>query len=521
MRLAIIPARGGSKRIPRKNIINFAGRPLIAWSIIKALESEIFDRVIVSTDDQEIAEISKSFGADVPFMRPDELSDDFSGVLDVINHALQWHRSNEFDVDYACCIFPSAPFINTEDLRAGFEKLTSSRDQIVMSVCEYSSPIQRAFSLDESHTISPIWPKKIKERTQDLSPKYYDAGQFYWGEEDFLLNRCKALISDQSIGIILPESRVQDIDNINDLFLAEAKFINLERQKVIPKLTVGTANFSQNYGLINKKDMPQTNDIKGIFEYIDSIGITKIDTAIGYHGAQKILGKFGVDHFDVMTKLPSIPPDCSNIESWVNKQVESSLSELCLEKIEGIYFHDPFQLRNLKVRTKALNALQSLKTDGLIEKIGVSIYSPSILNELTQEIELDIVQAPMNLIDRRIFNSGWMDKLKKLNIDLVARSVFLQGLLLMEPEERPSYFLSWRETLEAYDKWIEKESISRIEACIQFILSFQDLDRIIFGFDNERQIREIAQLIAPSTLTFPEDIVSDDEGLVDPSKWKI
>ena len=179
------------------------------------------------------------------------------------------------------------------------------------------------------------------------------------------------------------------------------------------------------------------------------------------------------------------------------------------------------QFKNSKIRTKVLNALQSLKSDGLIQKIGVSIYSPNVLNELTQEIELDIIQAPLNLIDRRIISTGWMEKLNKLDIDIAARSIFLQGLLLMEPHERPSYFMSWSSIFQAFDTWIEEQSLSRLEACIQFILSFNKVDQIIFGFDSEKQIREVIQSIAPSALTFPEEIVCNDEGLVDPNRWKI
>jgi pseudaminic acid cytidylyltransferase len=521
MKLAIIPARGGSKRISRKNLKSFAGRPLIAWSIIRALESKIFDQVIVSTDDNEIAVISKSYGAGVPFMRPKELSDDYVGVLDVIKHALGWYRENEISVEYVCCIFPTAPFINTHDLKIGFDKLISNQDRIVMSVCEYSSPIQRALNIDPSGVVSPVWPKKIKERTQDLEPTYYDAGQFYWGEENTLFNSCKALISEQSIGIILPNVRVQDIDNIQDLNIAEAKFLNLEKQKIIPKLTIGTANFTQNYGIISTRKGITEEELKKIFNYLDDVGINKIDTAISYGETHKILGKIGIDDYELMTKLPSIPDNLSNIEFWVNEQIESALIELSLERIDGVYFHDSLQLQNSEIRIKACKALQSLKSKGLISKIGVSIYSPSILEELTQEIDLDIVQAPLNIIDRRIIDSGWMEKLKKLDIEVVVRSVFLQGLLLIEPTTRPPYFNRWDEIFQKYDYWVEEKSISRLEACMQFILSFSEINGIIFGVDHLKQLKEISKLLRPSTLDFPKNIKSNDEGLVNPSKWEI
>lgn len=184
--VAIIPARGGSKRIPRKNIKDFFGKPLIAYSIDVALKSKLFDKVIVSTDDDEIAQISKEYGAEVPFMRPKELSDDFTGSGDVIAHAIDYLKRQGFKYDYCCTIYATAPLLQEKYLKEGFEKLKNSNAVLTFSCISMPFPIQRTFKINEDGRCEMFWPENFTKRSQDLEEAFQDAGQFYW--EDLIKN---------------------------------------------------------------------------------------------------------------------------------------------------------------------------------------------------------------------------------------------------------------------------------------------------------------------------------------------
>lgn len=227
--IAIIPARGGSKRIPRKNIRHFFGKPIIAYSIEMAIQSQLFDEVMVSTDDPEIAEIAKIFGAKVPFFRSDKNSNDYSGTFDVIEEVLMDYEKINKIPQYICCIYPCAPFIKSEQLKSSFEKLISGNFETVFPIVRYSTPIQRALQI-ENNLVSMIDPQNILTRTQDLTPSFFDAGMFYWCERNALL-RNKKIISTKSSFIEIPEIESQDIDNENDWEIAELKYELLQKLK--------------------------------------------------------------------------------------------------------------------------------------------------------------------------------------------------------------------------------------------------------------------------------------------------
>jgi pseudaminic acid cytidylyltransferase len=223
MRLAIIPARGGSKRIPRKNINCFGGKPMIAWSIEAALEAGVFDKIIVSTDDTEIANIAKEHGAEVPFIRPSELSGDYTGTTAVIAHAIEWYQSQNTLVDLACCIYATAPFISAQDLKRGLHVLTEGSSDFAFSVTSYAFPIQRAIKLSKDGRVEMFQPEHFNTRSQDLVEAYHDAGQFYWGRPEAWLAG-KPIFTLASSPVILPRSRVQDIDTLEDWARAELMF---------------------------------------------------------------------------------------------------------------------------------------------------------------------------------------------------------------------------------------------------------------------------------------------------------
>ncbi|MDD3854504.1 MAG: pseudaminic acid cytidylyltransferase [Sulfurimonas sp. RIFOXYC2_FULL_36_7] len=217
--IAIIPARGGSKRIPRKNIKLFHGKPLIAYSIEAALKSELFDKVIVTTDDEEIASIAKKYGADVPFIRPKELSDDFTNTKDVIDHALKYFQERGERYEYECTIYATAPLLQPKYLMEGFVALKNSDAINAFSATTMPFPIQRTFKLDKNGRCEMFWPQNYQTRSQDLEEAYQDAGQFYWTKLDKTSN--EIMFGKDSIPIILPRHLVQDIDTLEDWERAE------------------------------------------------------------------------------------------------------------------------------------------------------------------------------------------------------------------------------------------------------------------------------------------------------------
>ena len=223
MNLCVIPARGGSKRIPRKNIREFCGKPMLAWSIEAAKASGCFDHIIVSTDDDEIAEIARGWGADVPFMRPAHLSDDYVGTTEVIAHAIDWMDRHLVTATLTCCFYATAPFVTPDDIRQGLEVLQSSGAQYAFSVTSYPFPIQRAIRITSNRRVEMFYPEHFNSRSQDLEEGFHDAGQFYWGRAKAWLQG-KLLFSPESVPVILPRHRVQDIDTLEDWTRAEWLF---------------------------------------------------------------------------------------------------------------------------------------------------------------------------------------------------------------------------------------------------------------------------------------------------------
>lgn len=231
--VAIIPARGGSKRIPRKNIRAFAGRPMIAHSIAAALDSALFEQVLVSTDDEEIAEVARAHGAVTPFVRPRKLADDHSGTNAVVRHALQWLASAQQPASLACCIYATAPFVEAADLREGHRVLLSSGKAFAFSVTSFEFPVQRALRRHPGGEIEALYPQYADTRSQDLEHAWHDAGQFYWGRADAFLDDVP-LYSTHAIGVPIPRYRVQDIDTPEDWRRAELMFQTLQRDREKP-----------------------------------------------------------------------------------------------------------------------------------------------------------------------------------------------------------------------------------------------------------------------------------------------
>jgi pseudaminic acid cytidylyltransferase len=220
MKIAVIPARGGSKRIPRKNIKPFCGKPMIAWSIEAAKASGLFGRIIVSTDDAEIAAVAKEWGAEVPFVRSEALSNDHAGTTPVVAHATHWVLDQHIAVSAVCCIYATAPFLQTEDLKRGWEALDSGGWDYAFTVTDFAAPIFRSFKQTAEGGIEMFFPEHFSTRSQDLPVALHDAGQFYWGRPEAWLTG-KRIFDRRSKPVQIPRWRVQDIDTPEDWERAE------------------------------------------------------------------------------------------------------------------------------------------------------------------------------------------------------------------------------------------------------------------------------------------------------------
>ena len=228
MKIAVIPARGGSKRIPRKNIRMFCGKPIIAYSIAAARQTGLFDQIVVSTDDEEVASVSRECGATTPFIRPKEIADDFTGTNAVVKHAVAWFKGQAREVTHACCIYATAPLVQARFIVEGYDALSRSDAAFAFSVTSYAFPIQRAVRVTADGRVDSFYPEHRMTRSQDLEPAYHDAGQFYWGTARAFLDDMP-LFSPRSIGVILPRHLVQDIDTSEDWDQAELMYRAINR----------------------------------------------------------------------------------------------------------------------------------------------------------------------------------------------------------------------------------------------------------------------------------------------------
>jgi len=228
--VCVIPARGGSKRIPHKNIKEFFGRPMISYSISAALESKLFERVIVSTDDDEIKKIALQCGAEVPFVRPADISDDYTPLAGVLSHSLEWLKSDGARVDAVCCILATAPFVSVDDVKAGYRLLLEGRGSAVIPVTTFPFPIFRALKVSPAGYLTMVWPEHELTRSNDLPETFHDAGQFYWLKvEDFL--QSKRIYAKNALPLMIPRWRVQDIDTLEDWHRAEMIFSRMKESQ--------------------------------------------------------------------------------------------------------------------------------------------------------------------------------------------------------------------------------------------------------------------------------------------------
>ena len=286
------------------------------------------------------------------------------------------------------------------------------------------------------------------------------------------------------------------------------------------KIAIGTVQFGQKYGITNKLGQVGKLEVKKILELAREKKIDLLDTAITYGNSEKVLGEIGVSNFSIVTKLPDCPINSLNLSLWVKNHIKESLSRLGINSLYGLLVHRPENLFG-SLGVKLRDVLYELKSDGLIKKIGVSIYNPNDLFEITKNIKLDIVQAPINLIDQRLQTSGWLSRLHDNGVEIHSRSSFLQGLLLLPRKKIPTKFERWSFI---WDRWEEKKkncSKSALQLCLDYPMSLPEINKIIVGVDNLEQFHSIF-LASKSIIKSNDDhsfISSNDNLLINPFNW--
>lgn len=285
------------------------------------------------------------------------------------------------------------------------------------------------------------------------------------------------------------------------------------------KLALGTAQFGLKYGLANMADKVPSDMVAQLLKIASACDITMLDTAIAYGVSEQVLGRYNLTKFEIVSKLPAVPSDCSNVEEWVLEQTIASLKRLKTDKLNDLLLHRPAQLLGTNGE-KIYKSILKLKEQGMVEQIGVSVYGPDELSELIKRFDFDVIQAPMNIFDRRMEHTGMLKYLKKTGVTIHIRSAFLQGLLLMPNDKIPVYFAPWAPLIKQYHQWLNQQSLSPLQACLSYLNQHSEIDKIIVGVDNIWQLKQIIAAINTPSIDIPDFLQSVDEGLINPSRWQ-
>ena len=284
------------------------------------------------------------------------------------------------------------------------------------------------------------------------------------------------------------------------------------------KIALGTANFGQKYGLAGKI-IKSDKKVKKIIQFANNLKIKFIDTSSNYGSSEALLGNNNLKNFKIITKLKISNDEkkSNNLENIVFNKVEESLLKLNIKKLYAILLHESNDLKSNK-RHKLIKVLKKLKKRNLVSKIGISIYNPKELNFIWPFWKPDIVQCPFNILDRRIYESGWLKKLKKNKTEIHVRSIFLQGLLLQNEKSMPRKFKKWKNIFKKWDNYCKKENISKIQGCINFIKSFKKISFVIIGFEDIKQVKNIISYFENDRKSYTT-IACNDIRLIDPRLW--
>ena len=289
--------------------------------------------------------------------------------------------------------------------------------------------------------------------------------------------------------------------------------------KTSSKIILGTAQFGLDYGISNNDGQVALNEIKKVLDFAYSSNIRTLDTAISYGESEKNIGLASTSNFNIISKIPKLD-NIKNIDEFIRKQINNSIQKLKVESLYGLLFHD-ISIFKSKYGQEAYKIICQLRDEGLIRKIGISIYDTESSYEVLDKYDFDIVQAPLNIFDRRILSQEFTEYANQKNIEIHARSIFLQGLLLMNSTKRPKFFEKWNHLFTEYDNYIKEKRISRLEACIGFVCARKEVSKIIIGVQNLNQLKEIINISKSNFRSnFPEQIQSFDQKLINPSNWR-
>ena len=284
------------------------------------------------------------------------------------------------------------------------------------------------------------------------------------------------------------------------------------------KLALGTAQIGLNYGVANTDGRPSLHRARGMVERARQLGFDTIDTAINYGDSESRLGKIGVSEWNIVSKLPPVPPQVEDVAKWINGQVTSSLKRLGVERLSGMLLHRALDLKSHS-GCALYAALSDLRSRGLVERIGVSVYGPDELDALCNDFQFDLVQAPCNILDRRLMQSGWLKKLEQRGTEVHIRSVFLQGLLLMGVADRPPAFTRWQSLWTIWDHWLQDTNTTPIAACLRYAMSVPGVSRLVVGADSTEQLTEMVVACDGPPQSLPAGLACDDVDLIVPSNW--
>lgn len=284
------------------------------------------------------------------------------------------------------------------------------------------------------------------------------------------------------------------------------------------KLALGTVQFGLKYGVANTGERVSLDDAKVVVDRARLVGITTLDTAIAYGESESVLGQVGVQGLNIVTKLSTVPDDCNNVTQWVTTQIRQSLQRLQIDRVHGLLLHRPSQLSE-NIGPELYAALQSLKAEGVVKKIGVSIYGAAELDALQDRYAFDLVQAPLNILDRSFVESGWALRLKEQGVEVHTRSAFLQGLLLIPAAKRPTKFERWSIIWAEWDRWLAETGLTPLQACLRFTNTLDCIDQVIVGVDSIEQLEEIIDSAAGQLPSLPQFDKLLDDRLINPATW--
>ncbi len=284
------------------------------------------------------------------------------------------------------------------------------------------------------------------------------------------------------------------------------------------KIGLGTVQFGLAYGIANTVGRVTLSEGVQILAAARDANIDTLDTAIGYGKSESFLGQLGVTNYKIVSKLPEIPESCSNVSDWVNDNVRAAVSRLGVQKLHGFLLHRPSQLLG-RIGSRLYGALEALKAEGIVEKIGISIYDPNELDLLLSRWRFDLVQAPVNILDRSLVDSGWAARLKKAGVEVHGRSAFLQGLLIMDSAQLPEKFQRWDNIWQEWKRWLIQEDLTPVQACLRYCLSLENVDRVIVGVDTAAQLKEILEAANGELSSLPNFPLLQDHRITNPSRW--